>query len=206
MILKSVAVGAYQENTYFLIDEITKEAVIFDPGAEAELIFNIIERLNIKPKMILLTHGHFDHVGAVREVKNKYEIPFYISKEDEDMRKVDTRLFGDIPEVDGYLKDGDKLTFGNGKEIKVITTPGHTPGGICFLCENILITGDTLFNGSIGRTDFTGGNFNTLISSIKNKLLHLGDNIKVYPGHGVESTIGYEKRHNPYILGDDYVY
>ena len=206
MILKSVAVGAYQENTYFLIDEITKEAVIFDPGAQAELIFNIIERLNIKPKMILLTHGHFDHVGAVKEIKNKYEIPFYISKEDEDMRKIDDSLFGEIPKVDGYLEDGDKLIFGNGKEIKVITTPGHTPGGICFLCEDILITGDTLFNGSIGRTDFTGGDFNTLISSIKNKLLGLGDNTKVYPGHGAESTIGYEKRHNPYILGDDYVY
>ncbi|MGL4453390.1 MAG: MBL fold metallo-hydrolase [Sarcina sp.] len=206
MILKSVPVGAYQENTYFLIDETTNEAVIFDPGAEEELIFAIIERLNIKPKMILLTHGHFDHVGAVKEVKNKYNIPLYINKADEEMRKVDSQLFGEIPKVDGYLNDGDKFTFGNGKEIKVITTPGHTPGGVCFLCEDILITGDTLFNGSIGRTDFTGGDFNTLLSSIKSKLLHLGDNINVYSGHGAGTTIGNEKRHNPYILGDDYVY
>lgn len=206
MILKSVPVGAYQENTYFLIDETTNEAVIFDPGAEEDLIFAIVERLNLKPKMILLTHGHFDHVGAVAPVKNKYNIPFYISKADADMRKVDSQLFGEIPTPDGYLNEGDKFTFGNGKEIKVITTPGHTPGGVCFLCEDILITGDTLFNGSIGRTDFTGGDFNTLISSIKNKLLHLGDDVKAYSGHGAETTIGYEKRHNPYILGDDYVY
>ena len=206
MILKSVPVGAYQENCSFLIDETTKEAVIFDPGAQEDLIFAIVERLDIKPKMILLTHGHFDHVGAVKAVKEKYNIPFYINKADEDMRKIDNQLFGEIPKPDGYLNDGDKFTFGNGKEIKVITTPGHTPGGVCFLCEDILITGDTLFNGSIGRTDFTGGDFKTLMSSIRNKVLPLGDNVKAFPGHGEQTTIGFERNNNPYILGDDYVY
>ncbi|WP_297517351.1 MBL fold metallo-hydrolase [uncultured Clostridium sp.] len=206
MILKSVPVGAYQENCYFLIDETTNEAVIFDPGAQENLIFAVVERLNIKPVMILLTHGHFDHVGSVEAVRSKYNIPFYINKTDEEMQKVDNQLFMNIVKADNYLNDGDKITFGNGKEIKVITTPGHTPGGVCFLCEDILVTGDTLFNGSIGRTDFTGGDFNTLISSIKNKVLPLGDSIRAFPGHGPETTIGYERNNNPYILGDEYVY
>ena len=206
MILKSVPVGAYEENCYFLIDENTNEAVIFDPGAQEDLIFAVIERLNIKPVMVLLTHGHHDHVGGVEAVTEKFDIPFYISKNDDDMRNVADGLFGDIPKANGYLKNGDVFKFGNGNVIKTIDTPGHTPGGVCFLAGDILITGDTLFNGSIGRSDFRGGDFNTLISSIKNNLLQLGDNIKAYPGHGPATSIGLEKRQNPYIIGEDYVY
>ncbi|MGL4740541.1 MAG: MBL fold metallo-hydrolase [Sarcina sp.] len=205
MILKSIAVGAYQENCYFLIDETTNECVIFDPGAQADYILAVIKQLNITPKYILLTHAHFDHVGAIEEIVNQFKIPFYVNKNDYDMQKVDTQLFTTTIMPNGFIEDGDTFNLGN-NIIKAITTPGHTPGGICFLANDMLITGDTLFNGSIGRTDFTGGDFNTLISSIKDKLLDLGDNTKVYPGHGEPTTIGMEKKQNPYILGDNYVY
>ncbi|MGL4991182.1 MAG: MBL fold metallo-hydrolase [Sarcina sp.] len=205
MIIKSIVVGAYQENCYFLIDENNKECAIFDPGAQEELIFEVIARLNLIPKMILLTHGHFDHVGAVKAIKEKYKIPLYMSKQDEDMRKKDSQLFGEVPKVDFYLKDKESIKFSK-SIIKVLETPGHTPGGVCFLVDDMLITGDTLFNGSIGRTDFTGGNFDTLISSIKTQLVVLDDNIKVFPGHGPSTSIALEKRQNPYLLGDNYVY
>lgn len=205
MILKSIAVGAYQENCYFLIDETTNECVIIDPGAQGDYILAVVKQLNINPKYILLTHAHFDHVGAIEELVEKFDIPFYVNKNDYDMQNVDNQLFTKTPSPNGFIEDGD--TFNLGKNIiKAITTPGHTPGGICFLADDMLITGDTLFNGSIGRTDFTGGDFNTLMSSIKDKLLNLGDNIKVYPGHGEPTTIGMEKKQNPYILGDNYVY
>lgn len=205
MILRSVPVGAYQENCYFLIDENTNDCIVFDPGEQEDLIFAVIERLSINPKMILLTHGHHDHVGAVEAVKNKFNIPLYMNKKDEEMRKVDSDLFGYVPSIDVYLHDGDLIKFGN-EDIKVIETPGHTPGGTCFLVGDILITGDTLFNGSIGRTDFKGGDFNTLISSIKSKLLLLPDSKNAYPGHGEPTSIGHEKTQNPFLLGEDYVY
>lgn len=205
MIIKNIVVGAYQENCYLLIDENNKECAIFDPGAQEDLIFEVISRLNLIPKMILLTHGHFDHVGAVKAIKEKYNIPLYMSQKDDEIRVKDSELFGEIPKVDFYLKDKDIIKFSR-LDIEVIETPGHTPGGVCFLVDDILITGDTLFNGSIGRTDFTGGNFDTLISSIKTKLVVLDDNIKVFPGHGTSTSIALEKRQNPYLLGDNYVY
>lgn len=205
MILKSIPVGAYQENCYFLIDESTKDCVIFDPGAQEDLIFAVIERLDIKPKIILLTHGHHDHVGAVKAVKEKFNIPLYMNEKDEKMIKISDGLFGEVPKVDFYLHDGQIIKFA-GEDIKVIETPGHTPGGTCFYVDEKLITGDTLFNSSIGRTDFMGGDFKTLIASIKDKLLILNDDTKAYPGHGDSTTIAYEKRHNPFLLGEDYVY
>ncbi|MGL5634447.1 MAG: MBL fold metallo-hydrolase [Sarcina sp.] len=205
MIIKSIAVGAYQENCYFLIDETTNECVIVDPGAQADYILAVIKQLNITPKYILLTHAHFDHVGAIEELTEHFKVPFYVNKNDYDMQQIDNQLFSTTPVPNGFIQDGDTFKLGN-NVIKAITTPGHTPGGVCFLVNDMLITGDTLFNGSIGRTDFTAGDFNTLISSIKDKLLNLGDNIKVYPGHGESTTIGMEKKQNPYILGDNYVY
>ncbi|MBE6052065.1 MAG: MBL fold metallo-hydrolase [Clostridium sp.] len=198
MIIKSVIAGLYEEVAYIVMDEETKDAFVLDPGGRGEVIEAEINALGANVKYILLTHGHFDHVGAVEYIADKFNVPFYISKEDEEYAKKDNYVFGDIRKADGYLSEGDILKIGN-KDIKVISTPGHTPGGLCFLVENELFTGDTLFRGSVGRTDFPGGSSVDLINSIKKKLVPLDDEIRVYPGHGESSTIAFEKEINPYL-------
>lgn len=198
MIIETILAGMYEENCYLLIDEDTKECGIIDPGGSANRLENKIKSLNAIPKYILLTHGHADHTGAVVELIKKFNIPFYISKIDEEYMEKDDFVFGSLPKASGYLKEGDSLTLGK-NTIKVIETPGHTQGGLCFLSEDKLFTGDTLFQGSVGRTDFIGGDTAELIKSIKEKLLPLGDNIEVYPGHGPMSNIGYEKMRNPFF-------
>ncbi|NSB16029.1 MBL fold metallo-hydrolase [Clostridium beijerinckii] len=198
MIIKTLIAGMYEENCYLIMDEGTKELAIIDPGGQPNLIEKEISRLDGKPKFILLTHGHMDHVGAVIELMNKLNIPFYISENEEQYMKNDEFVFGSLPKASKYLKEGDTVSLGN-NIIKVIETAGHTAGGICFLVNDELFTGDTLFQGSIGRSDFPGGNGAQLIKNIKEKLLPLGDSVKVYPGHGPASTIGYEKRNNPFL-------
>lgn len=197
MIIKTVLAGMYEENCYLVMDEDTKELAIIDPGGQPKLVEREIEKLGGKPKYILLTHGHMDHVDGVVELVNNLKVPFYINKIEEEYMH-DQFVYGSLPNASGYLKDGDVIELGNLK-IKVIETPGHTAGGLCFLTEDKLFTGDTLFNGSVGRSDFPGGNGMLLIKSIKEKLLPLGDNIEVYPGHGGTSTIGYEKKINPFL-------
>ncbi|WP_238948403.1 MBL fold metallo-hydrolase [Clostridium sp. YIM B02569] len=198
MIIKTLIAGMYEENCYLIMDEGTKELAIIDPGGQPNLIEKEISRLDGKPKFILLTHGHMDHVGAVIELMNKLNIPFYISENEEQYMKNDEFVFGSLPKASKYLKEGDTVSLGN-NIIKVIETAGHTTGGVCFLVNDELFTGDTLFQGSIGRSDFPGGNGVKLIKNIKEKLLPLGDSVKVYPGHGPASTIGYEKRNNPFL-------
>jgi hydroxyacylglutathione hydrolase len=170
--------GMYEENCYLVMDGDTKELGIIDPGGQANLIEDEIKKLNGKAKFILLTHGHMDHVGAVVELVNKLNIPFYINENEEKYMENDEFVFGSLPKASGYLKEGDTLSLGN-NIVKVLETPGHTAGGICFLVNDELFTGDTLFQGSVGRSDFPGGNGMQLIKSIKEKLLPLGDNIKV---------------------------
>lgn len=205
MIIKTIPAGVYDVNCYIVVDEATKEAVIMDPGGDADLISRMIESLGAKPKMILLTHGHFDHVGGVVDLKNMYKIPSYINEGDQKLMDNKTQIFEVSVPADKFVNDGDVLTFGT-KEIKCIATPGHSPGGMCYLIEEHLFTGDTLFNSSVGRSDLPCGNFNELIGNIKNKLVPLGDNIAVYPGHGPSSTIKYERLRNPFLSGDMYVY
>ena len=178
MIIKAIPTGEIQANCYIVMDENTSEAVIIDPGADEEIIYNLIENMKAKVKYILLTHGHFDHVGAVEYLSEKLNVPFYINKKDEEYALKDDYVFTKLRKADGYLKEGDTFKIGN-KEIKVLETPGHSKGGVSFLIEDNLFTGDTLFLGSIGRTDFNGGSFEEIISSIKTKLIPLGDNIKV---------------------------
>jgi hydroxyacylglutathione hydrolase len=197
LIIKTILAGMYEENCYLVMDEGTKELAIIDPGGQANLLNEEIEGLNGKPKFILLTHGHMDHVGAVVELTNKLNIPFYINEKEEEYMS-DDFVFGSLPKASNYLKDGDNLTLGD-STIKVIETPGHTEGGVCFFICDKLFTGDTLFQGSVGRSDFPGGNGMQLVKSIKEKLLPLGDNVEVYPGHGGASNIGYEKRNNPFL-------
>lgn len=196
--LKTVPAGVYEANCYILVDEKTKDCAIIDVGGEAKKISEAIESMNGNPKYVLLTHGHFDHVGGVEEICMKYNIPFFISKTDEEYMEIDNSVFGTLPKASGYLKQGDIVKLAN-KEISVIETPGHTKGGLCFFVDGKVFTGDTLFQGSIGRTDFIGGDMDEIISSIKNKLLPLGDDVEVYPGHGPSSSIKFEKARNPYL-------
>ncbi|APF22668.1 MULTISPECIES: MBL fold metallo-hydrolase [Clostridium] len=196
--LKTVPAGVYEANCYILVDSETKDCAIIDAGGDAGKISAAVESMQGNPKYLLLTHGHFDHVGGVKEICSKYDIPFYISKTDEEYMEKDNSVFGTLPKASGYLKEGDVVKLGS-REIKVIETPGHTKGGLCFLIDGKLFTGDTLFQGSIGRTDFIGGDMKEIISSIKNKLLPLGDDVEVYPGHGPSSSIKFEKMRNPYL-------
>lgn len=196
--VKIVPVGVYEANCYILVDEKTKDCAIIDVGGDVKKISEAIENMNGKPKYVLLTHGHFDHVGGVEEICIKYNIPFYISKTDEEYMEIDNSVFGTLPKASGYLKQGDIVKLAN-NEISVIETPGHTKGGLCFFVDGKVFTGDTLFQGSIGRTDFIGGDMDEIISSIKNKLIPLGDDVEVYPGHGPSSSIKFEKARNSYL-------
>lgn len=205
MIFEAMTVGSYMSNCYIVGSDKTNEAAIIDPGAEFGRIDKKIIELGLKPKMILLTHAHGDHIGAVLEFIDKYHIPVYIHEDDAEalvdsninLSKVLFRKEVTInPDV--KLKDGDKIELGD-LEFEVIHTPGHTPGGICLKVENIMLTGDTLFNQSIGRTDFPGGSFDQIISSIKDKIFKYDDDIIVYPGHNSPTTIKSEKMSNPFV-------
>ncbi len=207
--LDFVAVTPLMENTYIYHDG--KEAVLFDPGGDFHKIDAFLEKNNLTVHSILNTHGHFDHIGAVGEVQKKYGCKFYIHKNDEPLigdAKAISKMYGwkyDIePKVDGYLNDGDKIDF-NGKDITVIHTPGHTMGCVSFLIgendDKILISGDTLFHESIGRTDLEQSDHPSIIKSIKEKLYTLDEDVTVYPGHGQKSSIGHEKVHNPFVKG-----
>ena len=198
MIIKAIPAGIYDANCYILIDEKTREGAIIDPGGDELKLERIIKDLNFKPKFILLTHAHMDHVGGVEYLSKLLKIPFYMHENEEHYIENDNTVFGNIRKADGFLKEDTKLNIGN-LDIKVIHTPGHTQGGVCFLVDRKLFSGDTLFQGSIGRTDFPGGDMNTILNSIKDKLLILGDEVEVYPGHGPKTTIGFEKKINPFL-------
>lgn len=198
MIIKTYPIGVYEENIYVLVDEKSKDACIVDPGGNADILIQKIEELNCNVKYILLTHGHFDHVEALNEIESKYKAPIYMNENEVYFMKSDKTVFGSLPKEYNIVKDGDTLPFGDG-EIKCIHTPGHTKGGMCYLYKEAMFTGDTLFKGSVGRSDFIGGDFNELINSIKTKLMILDEGIKVYPGHMETSTIGYEKLKNPFL-------
>ena len=198
MLIKKMVLGSYQENAYIIINEETREAIIIDPGDEGKSLVSYLKGLNVKLQYILLTHGHLDHVGAVDEVREAFNIPAYISEVD--MKYIERRkvAFGQMKRADFFLKEGDDLSFGN-LPIKIIETPGHSKGSLSYLIDNVLYVGDVLFQGSIGRTDLPGGEFNELISSIKDKLMKLPGNTRVMPGHGPETTLSQEKSFNIYL-------
>lgn len=199
MKIKRIPAGVYAANCFILMDEDTKETAVIDPGGDSEDLIKAVNEMDAKVKYILLTHGHTDHTGAAVQLQEEYNAPIYISEKDYRMMENGEYIYGDvIGKVDKFLNEGDTLKIG-GIEIKCIHTPGHTPGGICFMVEDVIFTGDTLFAGSIGRTDLAGGDFDTIISNIKNKLMILPDNITVFPGHGPQSSIGRERVHNPFL-------
>jgi len=205
LILEGFEVGPIAANCYIIGCEKTAWGAVVDPGAEGGRILKRLESLNLKCKYIILTHGHVDHIGALKEVREATGAEVIIHKDDAGMLTspaqnlslfMGTMLKFDA--ADRLLEDGDKIQVGN-LTLEVIHTPGHTPGGICLKLGNDLITGDTLFAGSVGRSDFPGGDHNVLINSIKSKLLIYPDDTNVYPGHGPASTIGQEKKTNPFF-------
>lgn len=206
MIFDTLAVGSYLANCYIVGSETTKEAAIIDPGAEFDRIDKKIIELGVTPKIIILTHAHGDHIGAVGNLVNKYNVKVYIHEDDSD-GLIDSKInfskilfgknFGIKP--DFKLKDGDKISMGD-LDFEIIHTPGHTKGGICIKVGNIMMTGDTLFNKSIGRTDFPGGSYDDLINSIHEKIFKYDEDTIVYPGHGSPTTIKSEKLGNPFVV------
>ncbi|MBU3102766.1 MBL fold metallo-hydrolase [Clostridium gasigenes] len=198
MIIKVIPAGPLQTNCYIVMDEKVKEAIVLDPGQDPDLIIREIESLNCKVSAILLTHAHADHDDGVVDVKNKYNVPVYMNREEEKYMDLDSSVYGKLPKIYDFIEDGDILKVGD-LDIKCIHTPGHTKGGMCFLIEDKVFTGDTLFQGSIGRTDFIGGDFDEIIKSINEKLLILENNVEVYPGHGPKSTIIFERTRNPFL-------
>lgn len=205
MIFEVMAVGSFMSNCYIVGSDKTKEAAIIDPGADFNRIDKRISDLGLVPKMIILTHAHADHIGAVVDLKDKYNIPVYAHEDDakallDSSINLTKMLFRKDISIDPDVKlnDGDVINLSD-LEFEIIHTPGHTPGGICIKVENIMMTGDTLFNKSIGRTDFPGGSFEDIISSIKNKIFKYSDDTIIYPGHNSPSTIKSEKQGNPFV-------
>ena len=200
-------VGMIETNCYIAFCEKSMEGVVIDPGDNAQSILKAIKDNGIKVKYIINTHGHMDHIGANMEVKEKTNAELLIHELDAEMLINTRRSLADFMNkdfktvgADKIMKEGDVISFGE-ESLKVIHVPGHTLGGVALYNEknNICFTGDTLFYGSIGRTDLPGGDFNTIIKSIKNKLFILPDKTIVLPGHGPDSTIAQEKRINPFV-------
>ena len=205
MIIKNIVVGPLEVNCYILGCEDTKEAAIIDPGENADEIISNIEKEGLKPRFIINTHAHFDHIGGVKVIQDHFKIDFILHEGDlflVENASEQATAFGlkpiSKPVVNKNATNGEKVNLGN-KSITVIHTPGHSPGGVCYYSGNNVFVGDTLFAGSIGRTDLPGGSYETLINSIKENLFPLGDSTIVYPGHGPSTTIGNEKEHNPFL-------
>lgn len=201
----TLPLGIYQANCYVVYDEETKETAVVDPGGDFEELKDYIDDNNLTVKYIILTHAHGDHIGALRELKTYTDAPVCVHEADNSMLKNSKKNYSEIMgykkielEGDIFLEDGRVLELGN-IELRIIHTPGHTKGSICIKCEDSLFSGDTLFARSIGRTDFEGGSYEEIISSIKNKLMTLPDETKVYPGHGGSTTIGEERYKNPFL-------
>ncbi len=201
------SLGQMGTNCYVVWDEITREAAVIDPGFEDQRISDIIAENKLTVKYILLTHGHFDHLGGVNQIKQLTGAKVLIHENDADClldpRRNLSVLAGlsiVLEPADGYLKENENICLG-AIAIRVIHTPGHSKGGICLLAEDQLFAGDTLFNTSIGRTDFADGDLNELLNGIESKLFILNDTTAVYPGHGENTTIGYEKMNNPFLKG-----
>ena len=205
MLIKSMAVGPIQANCYILGCEDTLEAAVIDPGDEADRILLSLAESKLTLKYILNTHGHFDHVAANRRIKDATAAKIMIHALDAPMLDhlaSSAATWGlsaeDSPKPDRLLAEGDAVTFGT-VSLEVIHTPGHTPGGVSFHTDGMVFVGDTLFAGSVGRTDFPGGDAATLKKSIQQKLFPLGDAVEVYPGHMGKTSIGQERRHNPFV-------
>jgi hydroxyacylglutathione hydrolase len=209
MILEMVTVGPFQENCYVIGDEVTGEGALIDPGDEAARIALAVERTNLEIGWIIITHAHIDHVGGVAALVDEYACPVLMHAEAEPMLgQLPTQAmmmglrFGKVPAVDRHIEDDEVLEVG-GLELKALYTPGHAPGHLAFYLESegLVLSGDALFAGGVGRTDLFGGDMKLLLRSIDERLMTLPDETRVLPGHGPETTIGEEQAHNPFLGG-----
>ena len=209
MILEKLTVGPFQENCYIVGDEATGTGALIDPGDEAARIALAVEQMNLEIAQIIITHSHIDHVGAVAALVEEYACPVLMHAEAEPMLKqlpsqalMMGLRFGKVPAVDGYIEDREVVSVG-GLSFTTLYTPGHAPGHLAFYApgEGLVISGDALFAGSVGRVDLPGGSMEVLMRSINERLLTLPDETVVLSGHGPETTIGEERAHNPFLAG-----
>lgn len=201
----SVIVGALETNCYLVYCTESLECAIVDPGAEAQKIFHLITKKSLNPVVLLNTHGHIDHIGANKDIKERFNIPLCIHALDksmlENVQQLELSFFlgaKESPSPDKYLEDGDMVKLGK-SSLQVIHTPGHSPGSVSFLGDGFILSGDTLFYGGVGRADLPGGSWDELERSIKNKILTLPDETIVLPGHGPATSVGQERNLNPFI-------
>ncbi|MDR3349944.1 MAG: MBL fold metallo-hydrolase [Acidaminococcales bacterium] len=198
-------VGALGTDCYIAANEKEKRGVIIDPGADARRILQTVKDEGLTIEAILLTHGHSDHIGALKEVAGALKVPVMIGEKDANMltsARINLSAFmGEnitCDKASRLLKDGEIIEVA-GLSFEVMATPGHTPGGCCFKCGDVVFCGDTIFCESIGRTDFPGGSYSQLLQSIKSKILTLADGVKLLPGHGPATEVGWERRMNPFL-------
>lgn len=192
--IRTLPLGAYQTNCYLVWDEDSPTCVVIDPGYEPETVLFEAKKLGKDIAAILLTHGHFDHVGGVKDIAAETGCPVYLCADDLSMPKQMTA--GTLYHTHTYT-EGDRLELA-GLSFKVLHTPGHTPGSVCLMCENTIFSGDTLFWGSCGRTDLPGGSWSTIRVSLK-RLADLNGDYDVYPGHGDATKLSFERKMNPYM-------
>ena len=202
---KIIVVGALETNCYLVYCEETRACAVVDPGAEHERIFPVIFEEGLTPIVLINTHGHIDHIGANKDIKEHFGVPLYIHAGDSQMlgkvQQLELSLFlgaQDSPPADHLMTDGEEVRIGNGS-LRVLHTPGHSPGSVSLLGDGFLLSGDTLFMEGVGRTDLPGGSQKQLEQSIREKIMTLPDEIVVLPGHGPHTTVGQERANNPFL-------
>lgn len=205
MKVETVVVGALETNCYLVYCQESLECAVIDPGADPDKIFRALRDKNLNPVVLINTHGHVDHIGANQDIKERFDIPLLLHQAD--LPLLQNALLSEIalllgarksPDPDGFLSDGQEIRFGR-ESLKVLATPGHSPGGVCLLGQDLLLSGDTLFCGGVGRTDLPGGYWDELVRSIRQRIFTLPGNVRVYPGHGPSTSVESEKDTNPYL-------
>lgn len=206
MKIEKFVTGIISTNCYLVINEETKQTVVIDPAACPSYLMGHMKSEGLQVEAILLTHGHFDHIMGIDDLRREFPVPVYVHEGDRETL-LDPALNFSSSYTNGYtfdgadyIRDGQRLELA-GFSFQVIHTPGHTPGGVCYYLESegVLFSGDTLFQNSVGRTDFPNSSMSDLIRSLREKVMKLPDDVKVYPGHMGETTIGHERKYNPFI-------
>lgn len=208
MILETIVAGMLDNNNYLLIDEKSKEAILFDCSEFTEELLEKLDEYCANLKYVLITHGHFDHILGLNKLHEKMpEVEILAPINDKNLIEGVVEFVGSfvgmlddvkVPHISKYIDENSEIFIG-GEKIKIINTPGHTMGGVCYFVDNKLFSGDTIFLGSVGRTDLPGGSYEQIKKSVKNVLEMFDDDVKIYPGHGDSTTVAYEKKYNPVL-------